>query len=85
MFSAGYEEEVQLVKEQLATLGIEVVCSGQVNKTHTQFIAHSKNITNEYFNWLKKKTPSIIGYQFVYEPTDYYCNGTDFTIIIAGK
>ncbi|MBO5434795.1 LCP family protein [bacterium] len=85
MYSAGYEEEVQLVKEQLATLGVEVICTGLVNKTHTQFIAHSKNISNEYFNWLKKKTPSIIGYQFVYEPTDYYCNGTDFTIIIAGK
>ncbi|MBR5555343.1 LCP family protein [bacterium] len=85
MYSAGYEDEVQLVKEQLQTLGIEVVCVGQVNKTHTQFIAHSKNITNDYYNWLKKKTPSIIGYQFVYEPTDFYCNGTDFTIVIAGK
>ena len=85
MYSAGYEEEVELVKQQLETLGIKVVCTGQVNKTHTQFIAHSKTITNDYFNWLKKKTPSIIGYQFVYEPTDFYCNGSDFTIIIAGK
>lgn len=85
MYSKGNEEEANLIKEQLTNLGIEVTCTGNVNKTHTQFIAHSKNISNEYYNWLKKKTPSIIGYQFVYEPTNYYCNGTDFTVVIAGK
>ncbi len=85
MYSEGNESEANLIKEQLSTLGIEVVCTGHVNKTHTQFIAHSKQVTNDYFNWLKKKTPSIIGYQFVYEPTDNYCNGTDFTVVIAGK
>ncbi len=85
MYSNGNEEEANLIKEQLTTLGIDVVCTGHVNKTHTQFIAHSKQVTNDYFNWLKKKTPSIIGFQFVYEPTDNYCNGTDFTVVIAGK
>ncbi len=85
MYSDGNAEEANLIKEQLSNLGIEVVCTGHVNKTHTQFIAHSKQVTNDYFNWLKKKTPSIIGYQFVYEPTDNYCNGTDFTVVIAGK
>ena len=85
MYSNGNEEEANLIKEQLTTLGIDVVCTGHVNKTHTQFIAHSKQVTNDYFNWLKKKTPSIIGFQFVYEPSDNYCNGTDFTVVIAGK
>lgn len=85
IYSEGNEEEAQLIKEQLTTLGIEVACTGHVNKTHTQFVAHSKQVTNDYFNWLKKKTPSIIGFQFVYEPNDVYCNGTDFTVVIAGK
>lgn len=85
MFSKGYENEAELVKEQLNSMGITVSCTGEVNKTHTQFIAHSKKVTNDYYNWLKKKTPSLIGFQFVYEPVDYYCNGTDFTVIIAGK
>ena len=85
MYSVGNEEEANLVKEQLTTLGINVICTGHVNKTHTQFVAHSNKITNEYFNWLKKKTPSIIGYQFVYEPVNNFCNGSDFTVIIAGK
>ena len=85
MYSDGNKEEAALIKNQLETLGINVSCTGNVNKTHTQFVAHSNNITNDYFNWLKKRTPSIIGYQFVYEPNNYYCNGTDFTIVIAGK
>lgn len=85
MYSDGNEEEANLIKDQLSTLGIEVVCTGHVNKTHTQFVAHSKQVTNDYFNWLKKKTPSIIGYQFVYDPNNNYCNGTDFTVVIAGK
>ena len=85
MYSEGNEEEARLVKEQLANLGINVVCTGTVSKTHTQFVAHSKNITNDYYNWLKKKMPSIIGYQFVFEPNNYYCDGTDFTVVIAGK
>ena len=85
MYSEGNEEEAQLIKEQLTTLGIDVACTGHVNKTHTQFVAHSKQVTNDYFNWLKKKTPSIIGFQFVYEPNNIYCNGTDFTVVIAGK
>ena len=85
MYSEGNEEEARLVKEQLATLGINVSCTGTVSKTHTQFVAHSKNITNDYYNWLKKKMPSIIGYQFVFEPNNYYCDGTDFTVVIAGK
>lgn len=85
MYSEGNEEEARLVKEQLANLGINVSCTGTVSKTHTQFVAHSKNITNDYYNWLKKKMPSIIGYQFVFEPNNYYCAGTDFTVVIAGK
>ena len=85
MYSDGNEDEANLIKDQLSTLGIEVVCTGHVNKTHTQFVAHSKQVTNDYFNWLKKKTPSIIGYQFVYDPNNNYCNGTDFTVVIAGK
>lgn len=85
MYSDGNVEEARLVKEQLVNLGINVACTGTVGKTHTQFVAHSKNITNDYYNWLKKKMPSIIGYQFVFEPNNYYCDGTDFTIVIAGK
>lgn len=85
MYTNGNAERADVVKSELEAAGLKVACSGHLAKTHTQFIAHSKNVTNDYFNWLKKKTPSITGYQFVYEPVNYYCGETDFTIVVAGK
>lgn len=85
MYSNGNEDKAELIKNELSAAGVNVACTGHLGKTHTQFIAHSKNVTNDYFNWLKKKTPSITGYQFVYEPVNYYCGETDFTIVVAGR
>ena len=85
MYSTNNSDTANIVIEELKTQGINITCTGNVNKTHTQFIAHSKDISNDYYNWLKKKTPSIQGFQFVYEPTNYYCGETDFTIVIANK
>lgn len=85
MYSSQNADEAEVVKNELAAAGVNVSCTGHIAKTHTQFIAHSNMVTNEYFNWLKKKTPSITGYQFVYEPVNYYCGETDFTIVVAGK
>lgn len=85
MYTNGNEERAEAVKTELEAAGLNVSCTGHLAKTHTQFIAHSKNVTNDYFNWLKKKTPSISGYQFVYEPINYYCGETDFTVVVAGK
>lgn len=85
MYTNGNSERAETVKSELEAAGLKVACTGNLAKTHTQFIAHSKNVTNDYFNWLKKKTPSITGYQFVYEPVNYYCGETDFTIVVAGK
>lgn len=85
MYSLANAQEAETVKNELAAAGVNVTCTGNLAKTHTQFIAHSSKVTNEYYNWLKKKTPSIAGYQFVYEPVNYYCGETDFTVIVAGK
>ena len=85
MYSLAKSDEAESVKNELEAAGINVKCTGNLAKTHTQFIAHSNKVTNEYYNWLKKKTPSIAGYQFVYEPVNYYCGETDFTVIVAGK
>ena len=85
MSSKDNAEEAEIVKNELQAAGVTVSCSGNLSRTHTQFIAHSSKVTNEYYNWLKKKTPSISGYQFVYEPVNYYCGQTDFTIVVAGK
>ena len=77
--------DAQAIIDELNTAGINVSCKTHVTKTHSQFIAHSSKVTNEYYNSLKKKSPAIEGYQFVYDPTTYVCGNTDFTIVVAGK
>ena len=85
MFSESKKEEADAVKSELETMGIEVACTGNLSRTHTQFIAHSPKVTVEYYNWLKNKVPSIKGFQFVYEPVNYFCGETDFTVVLTGK
>lgn len=73
------------MEENLNALGIEVKCTGQVTRAHSQFIAHSSKVTNDYFNHLKKKNEGFAGLQFVYDPVNYYCGETDFTILLSGN
>lgn len=84
MYAKDKEEEAQTIINELKALNIDIKCTGNVNKTHSQFIAHTNNVSNEYYNWLNKKAPSTKGYQFVYDPINYYCANTDFTIILTG-
>lgn len=73
------------IAENLKNAGIDVKCTGSVSRAHSQFIAHSSKVTNEYYNWLKKKNEAFGGLQFVYDPVNYYCGETDFTIILSGN
>lgn len=73
------------MEETLKNAGIEVKCTGTVTRAHSQFIAHSSKVTNEYFNHLKKKNESLGGLQFVYDPVNFYCGETDFTILLSGN
>lgn len=72
------------VEEALKTAGIEIKCRGTASRAHSQFIAHSSKITNDYYNHLAKNNPAFAGLQFVYDPVNYYCGETDFTIILSG-
>ena len=72
------------IEEALQTAGIEIKCRGTASRAHSQFIAHSSKITNEYYNHLSKNNPAFAGLQFVYDPVNYYCGETDFTIILSG-
>ncbi len=85
MHSNGNEQEAQTLIDTLESNNITVKCTGSSNATHAQFIAHTKDVTPEYYNWLKKKVPDIKTRQFVYDPVNYYCADTDFTIIVAGQ
>lgn len=85
MYSSDMSEEGKALIEQLETNNIKVKCTGTSNATHAQFIAHSKEVTPEYYNWIKKKLPDMKARQFVYDPVNYYCADTDFTVILAGQ
>lgn len=87
--SAGIMSANSTVGEQMAenlkAAGVEVKCTGTMSRSHSQFIAHSSKVTNDYYNHLKKKNEAFGGLQFVYDPVNYYCGETDFTIILSGS
>ena len=85
MHSADRAEDARQLVNAFKSLGIEVKCTGESNRSHSQFIAHSNKVTNEYYNHLNKKIPSFSGMQFVYDPNNYYCGETDFTVILSGQ
>ena len=85
MYSRDNEATAHKLIEELENSNIKIKCTGSSNSTHAQFIAHTKDVTPEYYNWLKKKIPDIKSRQFVYDPINYYCADTDFTIIVAGQ
>jgi len=85
MYSTDKEEIGKALIKELEENGITVKCTGTSNATHAQFIAHTKDVTPEYYNWLKKKSPDLKARQFVYDPVNFYCGNTDFTVIIAGQ
>lgn len=76
---------ISQMEESLKNTGIEVKCTGTVTRAHSQFIAHSNKVSNDYFNHLKKKNEALGGLQFVYDPVNYYCGETDFTILLSGN
>lgn len=85
MYSNDREYDSKTLIDQLEALNIDVKCTGTSNATHAQFIAHTKEVTPEFYNWLRKKIPAVNSRQFVYDPVNYYCADTDFTIILTGQ
>ena len=83
MYSSDRAEDARQLVNAFKNLDIEVNCTGESNQSHSQFIAHSNKITNEYYNRLNRKVSGFKGIQFVYAPDNYYCGETDFTVILS--
>lgn len=83
MYSPEKEQEAMELKSQFQELGFEVNCIGRGHLPHSQFVANSSSVSNEFFNWLKKKTPELKHNQFVYDPNKYYCSSSDFVVILS--
>ncbi len=84
MSAPDKRDEAAALKSALEAAGIEVRCSGTLNSTHSQFIAHSKYVTTDYYANLKKQVPDVKSRQFVYDPNSFMCANTDFTVVLAG-
>ena len=85
MRSAEKTSEAIELRKALESAGIEVKCTGTIKSGHSQFIAHSKYITIDYYANLKKQIPEVKSKQFVYDPSTFMCADTDFTIVIGGE
>lgn len=83
MYAKDYKTKANALIAELKKEGIDVKCIDVVNRSHAQFIAHSNRISNDYFNHLNGKVENIDKIQFVYDPINLYCAGTDFTVIVA--
>lgn len=84
MRSTDQIDAANKLKESLEANGIRVMCTGTTSSIHSQFIAHSKYVTVDYYADLKKEVPAVKSRQFVYEPGNFMCADTDFTVVLAG-
>ena len=85
MNSADRKADADNLEKEFQKEGIQVICRGTSNSTHSQFIAHSDYVTIDYYAELKKTIPDVKSKQFVYEPANYMCANSDFTVILAGE
>lgn len=83
MYSPKRESDAEALKEKLNELGFEVNMLKITHLSHSKFVANKNEVTMEFFNWMQKKVPEIDNMQFIYDPTEMFSVGSDFTIILA--
>ena len=83
MYSPKKETEAQAMKDKLSELGFEVNMLKITHLSHTRFVANKNDVTVDFLNWLQKKMPELNNMQFIYDPTETFSVGSDFTIVLA--
>ena len=83
MYSPKRESDAEAMKEKLNDLGFEVNMLKITHLSHSKFVANKNTVTLDFFNWLEKKIPEIQNSQFVYDPTETFSVGSDFTMVLA--
>ena len=83
MYSPKREEDAAALKDKLNDLGFEVNMLKITHLSHTRFVANKNSVTIDFFNWLQKKLPELANTQFIYDPTEMYSVGSDFTVVLA--
>ena len=85
LYSPTKEETAMRVKAQLESMGYKVNMNRRRHLPHSQFVAESAGVTNDFYVGLKAKIPALAHDEFVYDPNQFYSSGSDFTIIISGQ
>ena len=83
MYSPRREDTAEKMKEELNNLGFEVHMLKITHLSHTKFVANKSAVSMDFFNWLQKKIPDLNDVQFIYDPTETFSVGSDFTVVIA--
>lgn len=83
MYSPKREADAEALKDKLNDLGFEVNMLKITHLSHTRFVANKNTVTLDFYNWLEKKMPEIQNLQFVYDPTESFSVGSDFTLVLA--
>ena len=83
MYSPKREDDAIALKEKLNDLGFEVNMLKITHLSHTKFVANKSNVTIDFFNWIQKKVPEFQNVQFIYDPTETFSVGSDFTMVLA--
>ena len=83
MYSPLKEREAMIIQDQLKELGFEVNMLKITHLSHTRFVANKNEVTVDFYNWLQKKVPELNKVQFVYDPTENFSVGSDFTVVLA--
>ena len=75
--------EANELKAQFEAMGYKVNCLEASGLPHSQFLAHNKNVSNSFYNYIRKRIPSMEKIQYVYDPLKNYSVSSDFTVILA--
>ena len=83
MYTASREDDAEKIKQQLIELGYNVNALKMSHLAHSQFIANKNAVSIDFYHWLQKKIPDLDKMQFIYDPTENYSVGSDFTIVLT--
>ena len=85
VYSGKREHDAENLKSKLEEQGIEVNCYFKAQYPHSQFVAQSEAVDNDYFNRLRRKVPYIKNIPFIFDPAKNYCPNSQFSIILSDE
>ena len=84
IYTSAKTNEAETLKTTLEEMGYRITVANMEQIPHSQFISHSNRVPANFYNYLRKRIPTIDKMQYVYDPIRNYCiGGSDFTIVLS--